>query len=360
MTSKEKSKEYRRIFGKLLAGTIDHFNLDMNAFCDEYHWSTSTVRYWKLGLRLPNPDALNSLCQFIYNQNVSKSIINVYKKSIFDLLSTNNLIGYCECINEGTKNPAEIAEKALNTLYALAKGSLSPENKQKFPSCNKTKAVIFDFDGTLTVGKSNKTTWERLWTSLDYDISECQKLHRQFDEKKITHAEWCKLTEDKFVERHLHKNTLIDISDNIKLIDGIEETFQYLQSLDIKIFIVSGSIMFIIQRVLREYLCYIEEIKANRFDFDENGFLTRIVGTQFDFEGKSKYIEKAAEELEISPQDILFVGNSINDRFAYYSGARTLCINPFLTDITNKVVWNDCLQTCRSLTEIKKYLWGYG
>lgn len=354
--SKEQKKEYRKLFGDLLKNTISQLDLNVEDFCSERSWSTSTVRYWCIGRSLPSHDALNSLQEYIEEQNIKGSVVKPYKKYIFDLLDQNGLSDRFESINEGIKSAAELAERALDTFYGLAKGVITSTGKQQYPPCGKTKAVIFDFDGTLTVEQFNKTTWEQLWISLKYDISECQKLHRQFDEGKISHAKWCALTEEKFTERHLHRDTLLAIAKQIRLIDGLEETFEYLQSRDIKIFIVSGSIMLIIKTVLKDYLGYIEEIKANRFDFDPDGYLTRIVGTQFDFEGKAKYIERIAEELEISPKDILFVGNSLNDRFAYYSGAKTLCINPHLTDMTDKVVWHAGIQTCRNLTEIKQYL----
>ena len=101
---------------------------------------------------------------------------------------------------------------------------------------------------------------------------------------------------------------------------------------------------------------YIEETKANYFKFDSNGFLMEIVGTHYDNLGKAYYISQIAEELNISPQDILFVGNSMNDRFACRSGARTLCINPTLTDPFDKKVWNNCIQSCESLGEILAFL----
>ena len=63
-----------------------------------------------------------------------------------------------------------------------------------------------------------------------------------------------------------------------------------------------------------------------------------------------------AEELNISTQDILFVGNSVNDRFAYQSGAETLCINPKLVDITDNIVWNHNIIECKDLQEIIPFI----
>ena len=115
--------------------------------------------------------------------------------------------------------------------------------------------------------------------------------------------------------------------------------------------------MLVIRSVLGAIYQYVDGIKANEFRFDnESGILLEIIGTKYDFEGKAYYISEIAEELRISPHDILFVGNSINDQSAYMSGARTLCINPKVTDILNQTVWNNCIPSCDNLWDIMKYI----
>ena len=154
----------------------------------------------------------------------------------------------------------------------------------------------------------------------------------------------------------MKKNILYEIAEKIKLIEGVEKTFSALRDKDIKIFIVSGSIKLIIQTVLGSLNEYVDSIRANVFDFDDKNYLTRIVGTKYDFEGKAEYIRIIADDLQISPKDILFVGNSRNDQFVHKSGARTLCINPSLTDMTNTTIWDDYIETCENLTEILNYI----
>lgn len=84
--------------------------------------------------------------------------------------------------------------------------------------------------------------------------------------------------------------------------------------------------------------------------------LSEIVGTKYDFEGKAAFIKKVSDELHIPPCDMLFVGNSLNDRFAYQAGIQTLCINPKDVDFTNKNVWTNYIQNCSSLEEILPYV----
>ena len=114
--------------------------------------------------------------------------------------------------------------------------------------------------------------------------------------------------------------------------------------------------MLVIQRVLGSLTQYVDSIKANQLMFNEAGYLNQIIGTKYDFEGKADYILQIADELKISTKDILFIGNSRNDHFVYMSGARTLCINPILTDMTNTEIWHDCIEMCDDLTEILEYI----
>ncbi|MEI6348891.1 MAG: hypothetical protein WCP69_13170 [Bacteroidota bacterium] len=90
--------------------------------------------------------------------------------------------------------------------------------------------------------------------------------------------------------------------------------------------------------------------------FDENGRLDRIIGTKFDFKGKATFIEKIANELNLKPYEILFIGNSNNDELAYTSGAITLCVNPRLTNPFDEKNWNNTITEMHNLDKILKYI----
>lgn len=68
------------------------------------------------------------------------------------------------------------------------------------------KAVIFDFDGTLTEKKGN--LWKRIWQSLGYDIgsdSYYVSLFKRFMSGNITHKQWCEFTLEAFKEKGFNK-----------------------------------------------------------------------------------------------------------------------------------------------------------
>lgn len=243
------------------------------------------------------------------------------------------------------------------SYYYRNKGLINPRKTQeKGLELFSTKAVVFDFDGTLTNTRSGLTTWESIWLKLNYDINECAEFHWQFYNAKISHKKWCLITEGRFKKRGLKKNHLDEISKQIKLVEGTEDVLKYLTSKDVKLYVCSGSVDYIINKVLGIKRKYFDEIKSNKFRFNSDQSLKRIIGTRFDFEGKSDYLNQIAIENDIQPYEILFIGNSLNDEWAQQSGALTLCVNPKLTNPDQHIHWTYSIRTMKNLNEILKFV----
>lgn len=223
---------------------------------------------------------------------------------------------------------------------------------------NGIKAVVFDFDGTLTRSNINKkSTWQRIWVKLGYTVNECNELHLKFSRNEISHQEWCDLTCRKFRDKGMSKNTLKEIASEINLVEGCIPVLKKIKDENIFLYITSGSIQDVIKDVIgQENISLFEEIQSNRMEFEHNGLLKRIIGTKFDFKGKCSFIEKVANELNIKPYEILFVGNSNNDELAYISGAITLCVNPHETNPHVANVWNNIIYEMKNLKEILPYI----
>ena len=218
------------------------------------------------------------------------------------------------------------------------------------------KAIVFDFDGTLADAKQMKTTWQKIWSALGYDLKICENLHSKFDRKDISHQTWCNMTADYFIKKNMNHDQLIDIAKTIHLVEGFEETITILREHKIALYIVSGSIKEIINYILGDFASSFNDISANEMIFDENGYLISIKGTQFDFSGKAEYIRRLVDNnSELSPKQILFIGNSFNDAHVYKSGCRTLCVNPHLTNSHNTKYWHERIDNMENLLEILPY-----
>ena len=208
------------------------------------------------------------------------------------------------------------------------------------------KVVIFDFDGTLT--EKIGTIWKKIWQGLGHDIgpeSFYVNLFKSFMAGKITHKQWCDLTCEAFKEKGFCKSKLNEIIGNMTLIDGAERLIKFLYSKGYELHIVSGSIVYVIEKVVGDNKKYFKDIKANEFVFDANGDIAEIIGTKYDNEGKAIYIKELCQKSGCAPSDILFIGNSSNDEWVYQSGARTLCVNPDNAKSEDSTIWNKVVYT---------------
>ena len=222
----------------------------------------------------------------------------------------------------------------------------------------KTKAVVFDFDGTLTIGRANNV-WKMLYIALGYDIGEGSNYKNSFlsfKNKEYDYASWVEVNKSDFIKAGLNKTIFNNVLTEINLIRGLEKTLKTLSEKGIKLFVLSGNIKYAIKSVLGDLADYFTEISANDAIFDNNGNLKDLVATKYDFEGKADFIVKVREELNVEPDEIVFVGNGSNDVWAYRSGAKTICINPKDADENNNEKWHVVLKSVKDLSEILEYI----
>jgi HAD superfamily phosphoserine phosphatase-like hydrolase len=218
------------------------------------------------------------------------------------------------------------------------------------------KAVVFDFDGTLTLSNKRRTTWEDIWVYLKYTTEDCAQFQRQYASGEISHQEWCDISRDWFKRRDFSQDMLVEVAKKIKLLPGAIHTIRELQRAGKKLFILSGSIKQVIEYVLKDTSLLFEDIQANRMSFDENHILENIVGTEYDFHGKAEYLTHIINEYGYDPLEVLYIGNSCNDNDASKSGVITLCVNPSGTNWNDTNVWNDVIREMSNLKEILQYV----
>jgi len=219
------------------------------------------------------------------------------------------------------------------------------------------KAVFFDFDGTLTYKSPN--IWKSIWVALGYKIGKGSEHQRQLDSflnGNITYQEWCNETLQYFMARGLNLETLNNISKDIRLIKGATETFKALKQEGYSLHIISGNVVDVIEKVLGENVKYFDSINANDFCFDNNNKLIYIKGTEYDCEGKAKFIKKYIAKTSAKPSELYFIGNSFNDEWAHLSGCNTICINPEETEHTNSTKWHKVLDGVIDLREILQFI----
>jgi HAD superfamily phosphoserine phosphatase-like hydrolase len=227
----------------------------------------------------------------------------------------------------------------------------------KPPHPTPVRVVVFDFGGTLTQPTGEMTTWERLWSACGHEtLDECHRLHAEYSNGSITHRQWCDKTMQSFKAKDFSVKHLESILPDIKLVDGVAETLLTLESRDIGLYIVSGSIKYLILKTLGALHEKFEEIRANDMVFDENGQLKKIKATLYDFDGKAKFLRRVARDSGVPASQILFVGNSSNDLHAHSAGVQTLVVNPRFVDPNDRTVWTNQIRKLTNLQQILPFV----
>ena len=235
-------------------------------------------------------------------------------------------------------------------LYFVAKAITNKLNKTN----TKIKAIMFDFDGTLTTRGLN--FWKKIWIELGYDLTDktCE-YYTQFEDylsKKITYQEWCDQNTESFNNKNFNVDLITKLASTVELNNGFESFIKTLKNNNISLHIISGNFVEVIEQIIGENTKYFDSINANRLDLNPDGTLKCIIGTNYDFEGKAQFILEYKEKHNLKPEEICFVGNGDNDEYAHLSGCKTICINPDKTDGTNKTLWHTTLNDVTNLNQL--------
>ena len=214
-----------------------------------------------------------------------------------------------------------------------------------------TKVVIFDFDGTLTISKSS--TWARIWDKLNAKEVD-EKYYLMFKAGEIDYNTWLKICFEEFKARGYTEKDLNELVASMKLINDIDYVFDYFKKHNIKIYILSGGIKTIIERVLGKMAEYLTNIEASNFLF-EGGQLSAFIPPMMNPENKQEYVNHIIKSLKVDPKEVVFVGNGKNDETVYLTGANTLCLNPDGADFSNKKIWHNYVET-QTLKDILPFI----
>lgn len=220
----------------------------------------------------------------------------------------------------------------------------------------KTKAVVFDFDGTLTKPHRLSNSWARVWDRIGCnDIDDV--LYGRFNRGEITYEEWFYLCYDCFKEHKVNMQHFVDIADEIELLDHMEEYFKTLNNSGVKIYVLSGGVGNIVDIKLQSVNKYITSIEADRFVLDEGGDLCGATLSDSRLEKKSFFVNKLMKTLGINRDEVVFIGNGCNDEEVYTTGVKTICINPDNNaHPDNRMFWTISLGKCDDIRKTLEFI----
>jgi len=219
------------------------------------------------------------------------------------------------------------------------------ESKNKIKS--KFKMIVFDVDGTLLLGESG---WETLHKKIG-TIESRNEHQKMFREKKINIMEWVK----KDIEIWIKKGITIDEINNIiskkRTIKNIEKVLKILKDNGFIIAIVSGGLDIYFDTVLKDVKKYFDYIFINKL-IVKNNKIVDINPTIFDFDNKIDAVKKICDEKKISLDEVIFVGDGINDIKVMKECGFGIALNP-KDDLGNSP---DVIINTDDLMDIIKYV----
>jgi len=182
------------------------------------------------------------------------------------------------------------------------------------------KMVFFDMDGVLFdvagYNESGKKVAISTWNAV-FDQAGIYHEHERLKEMFIkgdfpSYMEW---TDEacRVLQKHgLEKEKFMRVINNRPLMKGAKETFNELKNKGYKTAVITGSFEALALRA-KELLGLDYAIGHCKLNFDNTGRLRNWELVPCDFDGKTAYFKKIADELEISYSKCAHVGDEVND-----------------------------------------------
>ncbi len=242
-------------------------------------------------------------------------------------LTTNKIITiYSRGANDDSKiptlNPSAPDIKDLPPSRALNISELQLEriqNLTKYRTRNdRCKMIIFDLDGTLIKGEGFRYSWKNIWQFLKIPDGLRIKYYNEYVEiGSITYQEWCEKCVKEFMNRRLKIEDFKKITSDVYLTKNFYNTINTIKENNIKIAIISGGVDTFLQELIPDYKNIFDEVFINKLLFNSNGYLSGVIPTEYDFQGKFDGILFLSECWKICLSQVAFVAEGRNDEFVF-------------------------------------------
>lgn len=354
---RQRDEEWSRKFSNLLGLVVESNGITLNHLDSEAGILMSTYRTWVSGRNLPGPSYFKSLLSFItpkVRDSSGPKILEHVRLDCFNTKAWNTVETYSVFEGDMQRYVPAVLEiywcmgRKMDPLPLVAYNATSPSGK--------TAAVVFDFVGTLLPKIDADSSLRYIWIESGQDKARFQSILARYSHDAGDRRSYFQQSTELFREASITKEDITRIGKDACLIPGIREVFETLNDSGVLIWIVSRSERQFIRAALGNLACYVEEIKSNQFLFDSNGVVADIRISPFDYEGKRRFVSRVAGDLGVSPQDIVFVGNSNNDASVRASGAVTVCVSPSNTTGTDRSSWTHCCLCCDDLRDILPFI----
>lgn len=205
----------------------------------------------------------------------------------------------------------------------------------------KPTVIVFDIDGTLTKGYSWIKFNEIGGISREQDL----KWQQDYIDGNLSYQDWVEGITKTYRKNNVTKTQLEQATQNIDFQDGVHELVNLLRKKYL-LALASSSPNVFVEAVAKD-LGISNFFSACHFEFDTKGRFTSIAYHGTDKQAKVDYLKKLARELDITVNQVYFVGDSENDL-----GAFELTGNGILVGKGNEKLRKAALNMVQELGEI--------
>jgi HAD superfamily phosphoserine phosphatase-like hydrolase len=176
------------------------------------------------------------------------------------------------------------------------------------------KMIAFDLDGTLIRGDL-PYSWAAVWEKLADDTGgiRWRQLMGSYMRREISYSEWCATAAMEFRRKGITAIQIVGLAKTFKPVENCVATLEQLKKEGYRLILISGGID-VFLKASGIPVGIFDHVHINKLSFDSDGVILSVLETSYDFEHKSEGIQEICDQEGISMEDVVYVGDSINDK----------------------------------------------
>ncbi|MBN2717755.1 MAG: HAD family phosphatase [Deltaproteobacteria bacterium] len=183
--------------------------------------------------------------------------------------------------------------------------------------------VCFDLDGTLV--DDTIYIWKTLHEGFKTNQTERERAYRDYFAGRITYQEWFEHDLKLLRAAGATHSGIVKVCRGLQVMTGAMDTLFALRNAGAKIAVISGSIQTVLDVQFPGF--DFDYVLINRIDFDDQGRIFGGVHTPFDVEAKADGLLHLCQQMGITPDAAVFVGDNENDVWIAKTAGLSIAFN---------------------------------
>lgn len=204
------------------------------------------------------------------------------------------------------------------------------------------KLIAFDVDGTLVKGN----VWERLHKLVGIPLEEDYKYFYNYYHQKITFKQWTDWIIKKYRQSGITKSDFELVMSDFELLEGVVETLGLLRR-KYELCLISSGVDFFIQKVATRLNISLHFANYT-FIYDHNNKIRNITYLAPENKAKVILLKQLCCQKKILPENVAFIGDSLNDLDAFRFTKRGIYIGA-----GDKTLEKTCWKKIKKISDLK-------